>query len=111
MEKLPLGVMLLICYCIIMGILQLLVGAYIVQGGMWGPTVTLLQLGERTTTTVSIGVIMILMSLLWFVLAIGLYRMEKWAFWLAIILLALSAPTLISLIFLIYLIYSREKFE
>jgi uncharacterized membrane protein len=37
--------------------------------------------------------------------------MEKWAFWLAVIMFILSAPTIISLIVLVYLILNKEKFE
>jgi hypothetical protein len=111
-EKLGLGTILIVVYCILMGILQIVIGALMLQGQLWNPTITLMQLQTSSSepVVISIGILLILTAFLWFVLAIGLLKMETWAFWLAIIMFILSAPTIISLIVLVYLILNKEKF-
>jgi hypothetical protein len=112
-EKLGLGTILIAIYCFFMGILQIIIGSLMFYGQLWNPTITLIQLQTSSAEPViiSIGMILILLSFVWFILAIGLLKMEKWAFWLAVIMFILSAPTIISLIVLVYLILNKEKFE
>jgi hypothetical protein len=112
-EKLSLGIILIVIYCFFMGILQIIIGSLMFYGQLWNPTITLIQLQTSSAEPViiSIGMILILLSFVWFILAIGLLKMEKWAFWLAVIMFILSAPTIISLIVLVYLILNKEKFE
>ena len=112
-ERLSLGTILIAIYCFFMGILQIIIGSLMFYGQLWNPTITLIQLQTSSAEPViiSIGMILILLSFVWFILAIGLLKMEKWAFWLAVIMFILSAPTIISLIVLVYLILNKEKFE
>jgi hypothetical protein len=112
-EKPSLGTILIAIYCFLMGILQIIIGYLMFCGQLWNPTITLIQLQTSSAEPViiSIGMILILLSFVWFILAIGLLKMEKWAFWLAVIMFILSAPTIISLIVLVYLILNKEKFE
>ena len=112
-EKPSLGTILIAVYCILMGILQIIIGSLMFCGQLWNPTITLIQLQTSSAEPViiSVGMILILLSFVWFILAIGLLKMEKWAFWLAVIMFILSAPTIISLIVLVYLILNKEKFE
>jgi len=112
-EKPSLGTILIAIYCFFMGILQIIIGSLMFYGQLWNPTITLIQLQTSSAEPViiSIGMILILLSFVWFILAIGLLKMEKWAFWLAVIMFILSAPTIISLIVLVYLILNKEKFE
>jgi hypothetical protein len=111
MEEISLETVLLIVWSTIMGILQITIAILLSQGSVWGPSVSLMQLSGSAEMTASISVLLVVTAMLWFALAFGLLRMEKWAFWLAIVLLILSAPTIISLVFLIYLVLNRSKFE
>jgi len=111
-EKLSLGTILIVVYCVLMGILQIVIGTLMFYGQLWNPTITLMQLQTSSSepVVISIGILLILTAFLWFILAIGLLKMETWAFWLAIIMFILSAPTIISLIVLVYLALNKEKF-
>lgn len=106
----PLSLTFLIAWFIIQTVLAIFAGALFLKA-MWYFTLTAFQMQSAYEASLSIGLLIFLFAPLFLITAIGLYEMKAWAFWLALFLLILTAPSIVSLICIYFLVKNKEKFE
>lgn len=110
MNEKPLSVMLVAVWFIILACLSLFVGALFLKA-MWYFTLSAFQVQSAYEVSMSIGFLIFLSAPLFLITAIGLYQMKKWAFWLGLVLLLLTAPSIVSILCILVLVKNKEKFE